>query len=37
MYQQRTAQPISDGTSAKRTVIDVNHDDDDDWLPVNTI
>jgi len=33
MYQQRTAQPISDGTNTKRTVIDVNHDDDDDWLP----
>ncbi|ORX48191.1 WD40 repeat-like protein [Piromyces finnis] len=33
MYQQRTAQPVTDATIAKRTVIDVNHDDDDDWLP----
>jgi len=33
MYQQRTAQPLSDQVNTKRTVIDVNHDDDDDWLP----
>jgi len=33
MYQQRTAQPISETNNTKRTVIDVNHDDDDDWLP----
>jgi len=33
MYQQRTAQPITESANNKRTVIDLNHDDDDDWLP----
>jgi len=33
MYQQRTAQPISEATTSKKTFVDINRDEDDDWLP----
>ncbi|ORX84558.1 WD40 repeat-like protein [Anaeromyces robustus] len=33
MYQQRTAQPISETATSKKTFVDVNRDEDDDWLP----
>jgi len=35
MYQQRAPAPILESNTSKRAVIDVSHDDDDDWLPVN--
>ncbi|KAG4092486.1 WD40 repeat-like protein [Neocallimastix lanati (nom. inval.)] len=33
MYQQRAPAPILESNTSKRAVIDVSHDDDDDWLP----